>query len=36
VDPLVASPDELVDAPIMLTVADGAITHEAQVGASWS
>ncbi len=28
-DPLVAPPDELVDAPIVLTVADGAITHEA-------
>jgi predicted amidohydrolase YtcJ len=36
VDPLVAPPDELVDAPIMLTVTDGAITHEALVGAARS
>lgn len=28
VDPLLAPPDELVEAPIMLTVADGAVTHE--------
>jgi predicted amidohydrolase YtcJ len=35
-DPLVVPPDELVDAPIVLTVADGAITHEALVGATWS
>ena len=31
VDPLLAPPDELVDAPILLTVSDGAITHEAVV-----
>ena len=36
VDPLLAPPDELVDAPIMLTVSGGAITHEALVGAAWS
>jgi predicted amidohydrolase YtcJ len=30
-DPLVAPPDELVEAPIMLTVADGAISHEGLV-----
>ena len=36
VDPLVAPPDELVDAPIILTVAEGAITHEALVGAAWT
>jgi predicted amidohydrolase YtcJ len=29
VDPLVAPPDELVDAPIMLTVVEGSISHEA-------
>ena len=34
VDPLVAPPDELVDAPIVLTVVDGAVSHRgAQVGA---
>jgi predicted amidohydrolase YtcJ len=34
VDPLVAPPDELVDAPILLTVSGGAITHDALVGAT--
>lgn len=29
IDPLVAPPDELVDAPIMLTVVGGSVTHEA-------
>jgi predicted amidohydrolase YtcJ len=29
VDPLVAPPDELVDAPIMLTVVEGSVSHEA-------
>ena len=29
VDPLVAPPDELVDAPVVLTVVDGGVTHEA-------
>ena len=34
VDPLVAPPDELVEAPIVLTVVDGAVSHRAaQVGA---
>ena len=33
VDPLLAPPDELVEAPIVLTVTDGAITHEALVDA---
>lgn len=33
VDPLVAPPDELVEAPIVLTVVDGAVSHRAaQVG----
>jgi predicted amidohydrolase YtcJ len=36
VDPVVAPPDELVEAPILLTVADGAVTHEALVGAAWT
>jgi len=36
VDPLVAPPDELVEASIMLTVSGGVITHEALVGAAWS
>jgi predicted amidohydrolase YtcJ len=34
VDPLLAPPDELVDAPVLLTVADGLVTHEALVGAA--
>ena len=29
VDPLVAPPDELVEAPVVLTVVDGTVTHEA-------
>jgi len=29
VDPLVAPPDEIVDAPIVLTVVDGAVSHHA-------
>jgi hypothetical protein len=33
VDPLMAPPDELVDAPVLLTVAEGLVTHEALVGA---
>jgi predicted amidohydrolase YtcJ len=34
VDPLVAPADELVDAPIMLTVVEGAVSHQAErVGA---
>ena len=36
VDPLLAPPDELVEAPIVLTVTDGAITHEALVDAARS
>ena len=36
IDPVIAPPDELVDAPIVLTVSDGAITHEALIGAAWS
>jgi predicted amidohydrolase YtcJ len=31
VDPLLAPPDELVDAPILLTVAEGMVTHEVSV-----
>jgi predicted amidohydrolase YtcJ len=34
VDPLLAPPDELVDAPVLLTVAEGLVTHEALVGAA--
>jgi predicted amidohydrolase YtcJ len=34
VDPLLAPPDEIVDAPVVLTVVEGAISHQAvQVGA---
>jgi predicted amidohydrolase YtcJ len=34
VDPLVAPPDELVDAPVVLTVVHGSISHQAEhVGA---
>jgi predicted amidohydrolase YtcJ len=29
VDPLVAPPDELVEAPILLTVVEGSVSHEA-------
>lgn len=36
VDPLLAPPDELVEAPIILTVSDGAITHESLVEAARS
>jgi predicted amidohydrolase YtcJ len=36
VDPLLAPPDELVDAPILLTVAEGLVTHEALVEPAWS
>ncbi|WP_212747308.1 amidohydrolase [Streptomyces montanus] len=36
VDPMLAPPDELVDASIMLTVSEGAITHESLVGAAGS
>lgn len=30
VDPLLAPPDELVDAPVVLTVVDGTISHQAE------
>lgn len=36
VDPLQARPDELLDAPVLLTVSEGVVTHEASVGAPWS
>ena len=36
VDPLMAPPDELVDAPVLLTVAEGLVTHEALVEAAWT
>jgi predicted amidohydrolase YtcJ len=36
VDPLVAPADELVDAPIVLTVVDGSVSHQAEQVGAWS